>query len=585
MTNSILFNTLSIEQQYAYLRFKQGRNLFITGPGGTGKTRLIQFIAQHMEDTKRPYQVCAMTGCAAVLLNCSARTLHSWSGIKRAKGPNETIIHRVMRNDLAVKAWRKVSTLIIDEVSMMSAKMLHLLDDIGRSTRRNTRPFGGIQIILTGDFYQLPPIGDHDDPASRAFCFESPRWPSIFPIENCVELCTIFRQTDPVFTKLLLEIREGKISEEGAAILRGQVHRDYDATEFGGIVPTKIFPVRAKVDYTNNTMYAGLESEEMEFVARVKMGMRTYVDSGLPIPSQILAACDDLTPEKIEYEVTQMLTDMQVEETVRFKVGTLVMCTVNLDVEAGICNGAQGIIVDFVESDALNEMPVALKSGAKHMNDKMVPLVRFANGATRRIDYKLNQCDEYPVVVVAQIPLRLAWALTIHKMQGSTVDMAEMDIGKTVFEYGQTYVALSRVKTLAGVYLTEFYPHKIRANPAVISFYSFIGPPEKEYARNLISTELVLDEPETTLGYPRLKIPVSWLDSFGYNPGQQGGTNGGTNTNINVNAKAKAKPLSVKEQILQKYGKLETKISSPSTAFGIKSVQIRKLDEKTDDNV
>lgn len=579
-TKSIAFSTLSLEQQYAYLRFKQGKNLFITGPGGTGKTRLIQFLAQHMEETGRPFQVCAMTGCAAVLLDCGARTLHSWSGMKRAKGPNDLIVNRVLRNSLVVKVWRKISTLIIDEVSMMSAKMLDLIDDIGRSARRNTRPFGGIQVILTGDFYQLPPVGDNDEPSSRAFCFESPRWPKIFPIEHCIELCTIFRQTDPVFTKLLLEVREGKLSESGAQLLKTHVHRKYDLSTFGGIVPTKIFPVRAKVDYTNNSMYASLESVELEFSARVKMGVRTYVESGQPIPSQILADCANVSPDQMEHEATQMLTDMQVEETMRFKIGTLVMCTVNLDVEAGICNGSQGIIVDFVENDALNEMPMMLETGARPLNHSMVPLVRFANGSVRRIGFKYSQSDEYPVLVVAQIPLRLAWALTIHKMQGSTVDMAEMDIGKTVFEYGQTYVALSRVKTLEGVYLTEFYPHKIRANPAVVDFYGFIRPPEKEYAQKVLETELNLDEPESTVGYPRLKNPVAWLDNYAYS---------NTNTKPPVPKQSPTKPMTkpmtksmtMKDQILQNIGGIQ----SPSVAFGIKSVQIRKLDEKCDDSI
>ncbi len=579
MQAKIEFNTLSVEQQYAYVQFKQGKNLFITGPGGTGKTRLIQFIAQHMEEIGRPYQVCAMTGCAAVLLNCGARTLHSWSGIKLAKGPNDAIVNRIMRNAETVKTWRKVSVLIIDEVSMMSAKMLELIDDIGKSTRRNMRPFGGIQVILTGDFFQLPPVGDHADPATRAFCFESPRWPNMFPIENCIELTTVFRQSDPEFTRLLMEIRRGQLSESGAAILRRHVHREYDETSFGGIVPTKIFPVRAKVDYTNNTMYGNLESAELEFGARIKMGLRTYLESGLPIPSHILAACEDLTPEQMEREATQMLTNMQVEETMRFKIGALVMCTVNLDVDAGICNGSQGIIVDFVENDMANEMPLLLEPGAKAMNGRLVPLVRFANGVMRRIGFKYSQNDEYPVLAVAQIPLRLAWALTIHKTQGTTLDMAEMDLGKTVFEYGQTYVALSRVKTLDGIYLTDFYPHKIRANPTVVAFYGFLVPVDKEEAKRRIETELVLDEPSDTAGYPRLKNAATtnpWLDKYGYNTNSNLNPLSNTNTNSNPKSYGHKKP-SMKEQILQKYNKLEAKISNPSTAFGVKSVQINKI--------
>lgn len=504
--SNIQFDSLSVEQKYAYLQFKQGKNLFITGPGGTGKTRWIQFVAQHMDEIGRTFQVCALTGCAAVLLNCKAKTVHSWSGIKLGKGPNDLIVSRIMRNPSKVKDWRSVSTLIIDEVSMMSAKMLDLLDDIGKHTRRNTRPFGGIQVILTGDFFQLPPVGDFNDPSTRAFCFESPRWPAIFPIASCIELRTMFRQSDPEYVQILGEVRRGELTKEHAAVLRGRVRCGYDPAEYGGIVPTKIFPIRAKVDYTNNTMYAGLDEDEIAYIAQVEPNMRTYIDTGLAIPTSILEYASRLTPAEIEYEVAQLLGGMQVGESVNLKLGTIVMCTANIDVDNGICNGSQGIVVDFVDSNCKSEMPLVFANSAS-VEDK-VPLVRFANGRVRRMDYFCRQSDDCPTIVAAQIPLRLAWAMTIHKMQGATMDMAEMDIGNTVFEFGQTYVALSRVKALSGLYLTEFYPHKIKANPDVIAFYGHISTPADAKILELLAAELVLDPREAAEpGYPRLTNP------------------------------------------------------------------------------
>jgi ATP-dependent DNA helicase PIF1 len=142
--------------------------------------------------------VCALTGCAATLLNCKAKTIHSWSGVKLARGNSEDIIRRVIRNRNFIKSWRGVEVLVVDEVSMMSSKMFDLLDNIGRVTRRNTsKPFGGLQLIFTGDFFQLPPIPDQNDPSSGEFCFQHPRWAMTFKLANCIELKTFFRQTDP----------------------------------------------------------------------------------------------------------------------------------------------------------------------------------------------------------------------------------------------------------------------------------------------------------------------------------------------------------------------------------------------------
>lgn len=475
-TPFIPYDSLSPDQKLVFLRFQQKKNIFLTGPGGTGKTRFIQFLAQYMSSVNIPFQVCAMTGCAAVLLNCGAKTLHSWSSIRMARGSNESIKSRILRNRNAVKTWKSVSVLIIDEVSMMSAKMFDLLNEIGQAARRSSLPFGGIQVILTGDFFQLPPIGNSiEDPGSAMFCFESPKWPSIFPANQCIVLFTIFRQQDPEFTRILLEIRRGICSEESRATLQKYVNRVHEVEHFDAndshahvkIVPTKIFPVKARVDYTNQTMYDAIDSDEMEYTCRVETNMTTYLDTGTAIENYVLDSSAFLTPEDISFEVSRLIDGMQVASVVKLKVGTVVMCTANIDVEHGICNGSQGVVIGFVALPARNELPLVFADLAEYL----VPLVRFATGQMRRIDFLARQSEEYPTIVAAQIPLRMAWALTIHKMQGATLDMAEMDIGKSVFEFGQTYVALSRVRSLQGLYLTEFWPHKIKAHPLVIAFY------------------------------------------------------------------------------------------------------------------
>jgi ATP-dependent DNA helicase PIF1 len=182
---------LSEQQKYAYRKFVKGENLFITGPGGTGKTHLIKHLIEFSSSIKKDMPVCAMTGCAAVLLECNARTLHSWSGIKLAKGEPESIITTVIRNRHTVSRWKKAKGLILDEVSMLSKKIFEVIEKIARIVKKDSRPFGGMQVVFTGDFFQLPPVGNSGEDDTNKFCFESPIWNKVFKLENHIELKTL----------------------------------------------------------------------------------------------------------------------------------------------------------------------------------------------------------------------------------------------------------------------------------------------------------------------------------------------------------------------------------------------------------
>lgn len=484
--------TLSIDQLYAFSRFQSGNNVFVTGPGGTGKTRFIKHLVQHMIETGKKHQVCALTGCAAILLNCGAKTIHSWSGIRLGRGKPEEILTRIMKNRFLTKSWREIQVLVIDEISMMSAKIFELLDLIAKGVRRNIKPFGGIQLVVTGDFFQLPPIPDASDPLSSAFCFESVKWPLVFSRENCVQLTTYFRQTDPLYISILEEVRVGNLSESNAAILHSHVNRTYVPEDHGGIIPTKLFPIRQKVDYVNTTMYAKLTGDEFVYKYESKTDERMYVDSAKPIPFEIIERCKELSISDRDFEIEQLLSTSQIEKTIRLKVGASVMCTTNLNVEAGICNGSQGIVTGFGESG--------------------FPTVHFSNGRTIRIEPHVRQSEEYPCIAITQLPLCLAWALTIHKIQGATLDMAEMDIGMSVFEYGQTYVALSRIKSLDGLYLSEFQSHRIKANPNVIAFYESFPKRSREemeavlYSRKKPNTSILEEEPYVDPNIKRIRL-------------------------------------------------------------------------------
>lgn len=455
--SSIQSSHLSGEQQTAYYKFCEGKNLFITGPGGTGKTHLIRSFVEHAATINKTIAVCAMTGCASVLLNCNARTLHSWSGIKLAKGKKSAIIASVVNNPKLVKTWRRTNILILDEVSMLSKKIFEIIEEIGRIVRKSNSPFGRMQVIFTGDFYQLPPVGTDGDPDTERFCFESPSWHQVFSTENHIELKTIFRQTDPIYIDILLQIRAGELNEESKRLLQTYVTRDYDPENHNGCIPTKLFPLRVKADYVNTTMFSKIKEKEYVFEAVRRNDCLTYLESTKPIPSAILSKCAKMATSEIEYEFDQLLNNTACSQILRLKKGVAVMCTVNLDMDNSICNGSQGIITDIIERNGIN-----------------YPIVRFSNGITKTISPHFWQSEEYPTIAVGQYPLCLAWALTIHKIQGATLELAEIDIGQNIFEFGQTYVALSRVQSLQGLYLSAFNPQKIMANPIVKAFYQRI---------------------------------------------------------------------------------------------------------------
>jgi len=437
----------SIEQQIAFNKYKEGSNVFITGPGGTGKTALIRYIQQDAQRRVAKIQVCALTGCAAVLLQCKAKTIHSWAGIGLGNASAESLINKIMKNNFYRNTWQLIDILVIDEVSMMSKKIFELLDAIGKGVRRNNKPFGGIQLIFSGDFYQLPPVGKDDNEDGRQFCFESNLWFDTFPLDNHIQLTHIFRQSDPVYQKILNQIREGRLTRSSNTHLLANIGKKYPDDCL--IRPTKLFPTRNKVDFINvsemTKLTGAMRSFELKFEHHLEMASKEK-----PIRSKV-------TQEQIQFELNYLKSTLRCDEIVNLKTGAQVMCICNIELTNGemICNGAQGVVIDF--------LPEALGG---------YPIVRYKNGYQMPMSPKTWTSENIPGIGISQVPLILAWALTIHKAQGSTLDIAEVDVGREIFECGQTYVALSRVKSLEGLYLSGFDASKIRVNKTVQAFYS-----------------------------------------------------------------------------------------------------------------
>lgn len=465
---------MSPEQTLAFEKYKSGQNVFITGPGGTGKSALIREIYKYANQREHNIQVCALTGCAAVMLDCKAKTIHSWSGIGLANGDIDRIVDRVDKSFFKKKEWRKTRTLIVDEVSMMSKRLFNILDLVGKTARNcHSRPFGGIQLIFCGDFYQLPPVGvNTEDPDNARFCFESENWFATFPKENHIQLKQIFRQNDPVYCQLLNQVREGRITRRTDEILRSRVGVVLpDVSEDGTpqTKPTILYATRARVDEINRL--------EMEKLVILDPDSPTYnyelkCITDLPLSDKDKQIRASQSQERIQAELYSLKNSILCDDIVKLRVGAQVMCVINMEETlttsaTPICNGSQGVIVRMTES---------LTSGG---GGPPLPVVRFNNGLEMTVNRHTWLSENIPGIGVSQIPLILSWAITIHKSQGATLERCIIDIGDKVFEAGQSYVALSRIKSLEGVSIMSYDVSKIMVNKRVKAFYAGLASPDK----------------------------------------------------------------------------------------------------------
>ncbi|MBI5045772.1 MAG: AAA family ATPase [Candidatus Niyogibacteria bacterium] len=381
---------------------KTGANVFLTGEPGAGKTHTVNKFVNYLRSCGVEPAVTASTGIAATHIN--GMTIHSWSGIGVKKFLSEYDLEEIAGKERVVKRLRAATTLIIDEVSMLDGRTLAMVDQVCRTVKNSEHPFGGLQVVLVGDFFQLPPIAR--DGETSQFAFESIVWQSANPI--VCYLSEQYRQEDAEFLEILSALRSGNVTSRHKECLLKRCAAIDDKNNAGSHADIpKLFPHNADVDRINSAELAKLSSPARNFV---------MTGRGNPLLiEQLKRGC--LSPE-----------------TLILKKGSRVMFTKN-SFDGKFVNGTTGEVVGFTSNGG-------------------VPLVKTRNGRTVAVEPAEwgIETDGKVLAKVIQVPLRLAWAITVHKSQGMSLDAAFIDLS-TTFEFGQGYVALSRVRTLNGLYL------------------------------------------------------------------------------------------------------------------------------------
>ncbi|KAM6396341.1 ATP-dependent DNA helicase PIF1 [Pluvialis apricaria] len=405
---------LSAEQEAVLGAVRSGKSIFFTGCAGTGKSFLLKKIVGSLPP-KSTYAT-ASTGVAAC--HIGGTTLHAFAGISSGKAPLEQCIQLAER-PVVRQHWLACQHLIIDEISMVDGKFFDRLEAVARAVRKRDEPFGGIQLIICGDFLQLPPVCKANE--ETKFCFQAKSWRKCIHIN--MELTEVRRQTDKTFVSLLSAVRLGRCTEE---VIRLLMQTATNRSERDGILATRLCTHKDDVEITNERRLQQLSGEVHAFEA---------LDSDPMLVKLIDAQCP-------------------VGGRVELKLGAQVMLAKNLDVSRGLVNGARGVVVGF-ESE-----------------EKGLPKVRFLCGVTQVIKMEKWVFKGPSGVNLSrqQLPLKLAWAISIHKSQGMSLDCVEISLSR-VFESGQAYVALSRARSLAGLRVLDFDPKVVRADPSVLQFY------------------------------------------------------------------------------------------------------------------
>ena len=452
--------TLSPEQERAIREVLSGRNVFITGGAGVGKSFLVKLVVEALNKRNLKVQICASTGIAA--LHIQGQTIHSFSSIPIHKESKESIAENVYKQRSKRDRWRNVQVLLIDEISMVSPDLFDTLDFIAkrcRGTEVNGRPLlqkdpmGGVQVIAVGDFFQLPPAE-----GSQNFVFDSAAWKSL-NFANVV-LERVWRQSDPTFVNMLNEIRVGNPSPEAVRRLQACSR---PLSQQDGIIPTKLYPLNKSVDGENKRFFDRLEGQ-----------IRPY-------------ECKDFVSSQKARPYLSQLDKIGVPTILETKPRMQVMLRTNIDIKRGLCNGTRGVILGYrpfkvwLQGNDEKDLSRRYAGGVAHLKQwgkahPQLPFVLFSNGVKLTIapaEFERKFLQGKVSCTRLQIPLNPAWAITIHKAQGMSLDRVQINLSNS-FGAGMAYVALSRATSLQGLQLEGFSARSVIASKKVRQFYSEI---------------------------------------------------------------------------------------------------------------
>ena len=410
---------LNYEQQSALQSFKKGTSIFLTGPAGTGKSVTLKSIITHCEKEGLSLGITATTGSAAFLIG--GKTIHSYLGIGLAKESAEKIFEYTRYNlSHTVKKLRALKVLIIDEISMLDIELFEKISKYLSLVRYNSKPFGGLQLVLTGDFCQLEPV-------SGDYCFKSDVWEKLKL--DTIYLHKMIRQDGDIkFQKMLMKLRYGICSDKTFERLS-----KLKENKITTITPTILYPKNYDVDKINNAEYKKL----------IESGVEKKV---YPVELPILKKNKDKSQ-------TWLNNLKDIPEQIELCIGSQVVVLANIDQEKGIVNGTRGCITELKKKSVV---------------------IKRVNGSTYEIEYHKNASIEDKEVFISHMPLKLAYALTIHKAQGMTLDAVEIDIGPNIFAAGQAYTALSRAQNLKSIYIKAISKKSFITKPCVLDFYQKI---------------------------------------------------------------------------------------------------------------
>lgn len=402
-------------QEQALALLKTGAHVFLTGEAGSGKTHIINQYTEYLRHHEIDFAVTASTGIAATHIH--GMTIHSWSGIGVQSTLDDDALRHIAENRYVAKRIKQAKVLIIDEISMLDGRVLALVERVCRRVRKLGMAFGGLQVVLVGDFFQLPPVAGKDRPQDIEFAFNAEVWQALQP--TVCYLTEQHRQEDSVFLNILSAIRRNEFDEGHFESISDRMMTAAEAPDD----MTRLYSHNANVDTLNAVELKRLPGKTHAYTMALR-GPEV-------LTSALVRGC--LSPERLE-----------------LKIGAAVMFTKN-NSSAGYVNGTLGTVIGFT-------------------TEKKYPIVKTTDGMkieTEPMEWTIAEGDEV-FAKITQIPLRLAWAMTIHKSQGVSLDAAVMDLSQT-FEYGQGYVALSRVRTLAGVHLLGVNARAFQVHPIVLA--------------------------------------------------------------------------------------------------------------------